>query len=146
MKFFFYFFCRNRNHLVPRACNTRFQKIVFDSAEKLDFLTFPRMHSMRSNRFRVCSVCDEIRSAYAQWTKVKILTKKFYGQLIKKIWFRVCSVTAEMFENRNSGENRRNRSEIFFENLRRAYKDFIQVKKFQIISCLCTFKTHFSIS
>jgi hypothetical protein len=56
-------------------------------------------------------------------------------------WFRVCSVTAEMFEHRNSGKNRRKRSEIFFENLRRAYKDLIYVKKkFKIISCLCTFK------
>ncbi len=73
-------------------------------------------------------------------TKVKIQEKKCFGQLIKKIWFRVCSVTAEMFEHRNSGENRRKRSEMFFENLRRAYKDLIQVKKnFKIISCLCTF-------
>ncbi len=31
--FFFYFFCRNRNHMVPRACNTRFLKIVFKLAE-----------------------------------------------------------------------------------------------------------------
>jgi hypothetical protein len=30
-----------------------------------------------------------------------------------------------MFEHRISGENRRKRSEIFFENLRRAYKDLI---------------------
>jgi hypothetical protein len=74
-------------------------------------------------------------------TKVKILRKKLFGYLSKKIWFRVCSVTAEMFEHRNSGENRRKGSEIFFENLRRAYKDLIQVKKnFKIISCLCTFK------
>jgi hypothetical protein len=51
-------------------------------------------------------------------TKVKIL-------ISKKIWFRVCSVTAEMFEHRNSGENRRKRSEIFSKNLRRAYKDLI---------------------
>ena len=58
-------------------------------------------------------------------TKVKILKKKKFGYLSKKIWFRVCSVTAEMFEHRNSGENRRKRSEIFFENLRRAYKDLI---------------------
>jgi hypothetical protein len=29
-------------------------------------------------------------------TKVKILTTKFFGYLSKKIWFRVCSVTAEM--------------------------------------------------
>ncbi len=58
-------------------------------------------------------------------TKVKILKKKILGYLSKKIWFRVCSVTAEMFEHRNSGENRRKRSKIFFENLRRAYKDLI---------------------
>ncbi len=58
-------------------------------------------------------------------TKVKILKKKFLGYLSRKIWFRVCSVTAEMFEHQNSGENRRKRSEIFFENLRRAYKDLI---------------------
>jgi hypothetical protein len=46
-----------------------------------------------------------------------------------------------MFELRNSGENRRKRSEIFFENLPREYKDLILVKKkFKIISCLCTFK------
>ncbi len=58
-------------------------------------------------------------------TKVKILKKKILGYLSKKIWFRVCSVTAEMFEHRNSGENRRKKSEIVFENLRRAYKDLI---------------------
>ncbi len=56
-------------------------------------------------------------------TKVKILKKKIFGYLSKKIWFRVCSVTAEMFEHRNSGENRRKRSEIFLENLQRAYKE-----------------------
>jgi hypothetical protein len=59
-------------------------------------------------------------------TKVKILKKNFFFvYLFKKIWFRVCSVTAEMFEHRNSGEKRRKRSEIFFKNLRRAYKDLI---------------------
>ena len=58
-------------------------------------------------------------------TKVKILKKKFFGYLSKKISFRVCSANAEMFENRNSGENRRKRCEFFFENLRRAYKDLI---------------------
>jgi hypothetical protein len=56
-------------------------------------------------------------------TKVKILEKLFLD--ISQIWFRVCSVTAEMFEHQNSGENRSKRSEIFFENLRRAYKDLI---------------------
>ncbi len=32
---FFTFF--RRNHMVPRACNTRFLKILFDSAEIFDF-------------------------------------------------------------------------------------------------------------
>ncbi len=73
-------------------------------------------------------------------TKVKILKKQFFQISLKKNWFRVCSVTAEMFEHPNSGENRRKRGEILFENLRKAYKDLIQVKKkFKIISCLCTF-------
>ncbi len=58
-------------------------------------------------------------------TKVKILKKKIFGYLSKKTWFHVFSVTAEMFEHRNSGENRRKRSEIFFENSLRAYKDLI---------------------
>ncbi len=52
-------------------------------------------------------------------TKVKILKKQFFGYLSKEISFHVCSVTAEMFEHGNSCENRRKRSEIFFENLRR---------------------------
>jgi hypothetical protein len=58
-------------------------------------------------------------------TKVKILKKKYFGYLSKKIWFRVCSATAEMFEHRKSGENRRKNSEKNFEHLRRAYKDLI---------------------
>jgi hypothetical protein len=32
-----YFFCRNQIFMVPRACNTRFLKILFDSAEIFDF-------------------------------------------------------------------------------------------------------------
>ncbi len=52
--FFFDFFCRNRNLMVPRACNTRFLKIVFDSR----YLTFKNI--------RACSACDEIGSPYAQ--------------------------------------------------------------------------------
>jgi hypothetical protein len=73
-------------------------------------------------------------------TTVKILNKNFFGYLSKKIWFRVCSVTAEMFEHRNSGKNRRKKSEIFIKNLRRAYKDLIEVKKkiqnyLMLISC-----------
>jgi hypothetical protein len=55
-------------------------------------------------------------------TQVNTLEKSFLGYVSKKICFRVCSVTAKMFELRNSGENRRKRSEIFFK---RAYKDLI---------------------
>ncbi len=68
---------------------------------------------------------------------MKILGKKIFGYLSKKIWFRVCLVTAEMFEHRNSGENRRKRSTIFFENVRRAYKDLIKVKKKSKLSHAC---------
>ena len=46
-------------------------------------------------------------------TQVNILKKKIFGYLSKKIWFLVCSVTAKMFELRNSGEIRRKRSKIF---------------------------------
>ncbi len=54
-----------------------------------------------------------------------ISQKILFGYLSKNIWFRVCSVTKEMFEHWNSGENRRKRSKICFENLPRAYKDLI---------------------
>ena len=72
--FFKYFFCRNRNHMVPRACNKRFLKIEFELAEIFDISAYaqhamksvPSILSMRWNSFRVCSVCDKIRSAYAQ--------------------------------------------------------------------------------
>ncbi len=70
-------------------------------------------------------------------SKVKILGKKIFGQLIKKIWFRVCSVTTEMFEHQNSVKNQRKRSEIFFKNLRRAYTDLIQAKKNSKLSRAC---------
>jgi hypothetical protein len=70
-------------------------------------------------------------------TQVNIFKTKFFGFLSKKIWFRVCSVTAKMFELRNTGENRRKRSEIFFENLPREYKDLILVKKNSKLSHAC---------
>ncbi len=38
-------------------------------------------------------------------TQVKILKKKIFLDISKKIWFRICSVTTEMFEHQNSGEN-----------------------------------------
>jgi hypothetical protein len=58
-------------------------------------------------------------------TYVNFLKENFFGYLSKKIWFRVCSVTAKMFELRNSGKNRRKRSEIFFKTLPQAYEDLI---------------------
>ncbi len=101
--FFFYFFCRNRNHMVQRACNTRFVKIIFDSAEIFDL-----------KHFRACSARDEIRSAYAQCAMkffphmlsinlhvktVHILplaehTRKFIPRMLSVRWnrFFVCSV------------------------------------------------------
>jgi hypothetical protein len=54
-------------------------------------------------------------------TKVKILKKKNFLIAHQKIWFRVCLVTAKMFDHRNSGKNLRKRIEIFFE-IERAYK------------------------
>jgi hypothetical protein len=57
LKFFFDFFCRNQNLMAPRACNTRFLKIVFEIFESR-YLTF--------KHFCACSACDEIGSQYAQ--------------------------------------------------------------------------------
>ncbi len=54
-----------------------------------------------------------------------------------------CSVTAKMFELRNSGKNRRKKSETFLEYLPWAmgiYGFDLGKKKLKIISCLCTFK------
>ncbi len=67
MKFIFRLFCRNRNLMVPRACNTRFLKIVFDSAE-----TF--------KHFLVCSASDEMHSAYAQ------PAMKFVPRMLSIFW------------------------------------------------------------
>jgi hypothetical protein len=65
-----------------------------------------------------------IRSSLTDWRSMK----------------KECRHARHMFEHRNFGKNRRKRSEIFFENLRTAYKDLIQVKNnFKIISCLCIF-------
>ncbi len=54
-------------------------------------------------------------------SSVPCLTSLF---LISRPLF-LCSVTAKLFEHRNSGENRRKRSEIFFENWPTAYKALI---------------------
>jgi hypothetical protein len=76
-------------------------------------------------------------------TIVKILKKKYFWISLKKNLIPRAQSPCKMFELRNSGENRRKLSEIFFENLPRAYKDLISVKKkFKNISCLCTFKEY----
>jgi hypothetical protein len=51
-------FCRNWNPMVSKACNTRFLKIIFDSLEIFDFLTFPCKLSQRWNMFRRLSGSD----------------------------------------------------------------------------------------
>jgi hypothetical protein len=53
----------------------------------------------------------------SHWTQVNILGNIFFGYLSKKICFRVFSVTAKMFELRNSGENQRKRSQFFFRKI-----------------------------
>jgi hypothetical protein len=73
-------------------------------------------------------------------TQVNNLKKKILGYLSKKIWFRVCSVTAKMFELRNSVENWRKEA----KKISRIYQGHIRIwfrsKKFKIISWLCIFK------
>ena len=59
-------------------------------------------------------------------TKVNFLKKKiFLGISPKNLVPRMLSRREKMFELRNSGENQRKQSEVFFENLPRAYKDLI---------------------
>jgi hypothetical protein len=61
------FFLQKRHLMVPKAFNTRFSKIVFDfHFAQPAMQSIPHMLSQRRNSFCVCSVCDEIRSAYAQ--------------------------------------------------------------------------------
>ncbi len=55
-------------------------------------------------------------------TKVKILKKYFLDISQKKFG---SAYAQSPPEHRNSGENRKKRSEIFLENFRRAYKDLI---------------------
>ena len=56
-------------------------------------------------------------------TQVNILKKKNFLDISPKKFG--SAYARKMFELRNSGENRRKRSEFFFENLRKAYKDLI---------------------
>ncbi len=58
-------------------------------------------------------------------TKVKILGKNFFGYLSKKNWFRVCSVTADMFEHQNSGKIEGKEANFFAKIYEGPYKDLI---------------------
>ncbi len=58
-------------------------------------------------------------------TQVNIL-KKNSLDIFPKIWFRICSVTAKMFELRNSGENRRKEAKFCSKIYQgHTYKDLI---------------------
>jgi hypothetical protein len=147
---FFKTFCRNRNHIVPRACNTRLLKACAEICSSYEIGSaysqhaiklFPHMISIRMLKFSKNTQKYQIKMHIltinnrnfqkssrtpSNRTKVKILKKAFLDSSSTKFSSAYArSVTAEMFEHRNSGENLRKRSEIFFENLRRAYKDLI---------------------
>jgi hypothetical protein len=69
--------------------------------------------------------------------KRRFWKKNFFGYISKKIWFRVCSVTAEMFEHRNSGKNRRKRSEIFSKIYEGHIRIWFRSKKNSKLSHAC---------
>ncbi len=62
---FFEFFCRNRNLMVPRACNTRLLKIRYGRDIRLLNISAYAQPEMKSIP-RTCSASNEICSAYAQ--------------------------------------------------------------------------------
>ncbi len=109
----FDFFCRNWIHMVPRACNTWFLRIIFDSPEiwLLNISTyaqsavksFPRLLSQRLNYFLVWSGSDKIisstlsRDLHVKTVKIFPLaehTQKFIRRMLSVRWnrFLVCSV------------------------------------------------------
>ncbi len=70
-------------------------------------------------------------------TKVKILGEKFFGYLSKKILFRVCSFTAEMFEHWNSGKNRRKEAKFFSKIYEGHIRIWFRSKKNSKLSHAC---------
>ncbi len=152
MKFFFYFFAETETLWSQGPVTRDFWKSY---SIRPRYLTFKHFHACSAfdeigSAYAHCSVCDKIRSAFAQhglynihvkmftfyrWlsnrgnssrnpsngTKVK---KNLFWISLKKIWFRVCSVSGNVRKSkfwRKSMEKK----EIFFEHLRRAYKDLI---------------------
>ncbi len=89
--------------MVPRACNTRFLKIVFarystfkhfayaQSAMK----SFPRMLSQRLNHFLICSGCDKIIFPYAEHICTCKNSYHFFWLSICENSFGVCPVCDE---------------------------------------------------
>ncbi len=132
------------------------------------------MLSVRWNRFRVCSACDKIVSAYAQHTHAIIFEK--YSKIPNKM--QVLTINNRNFQKPSRNPSNRNKQKIwrkklldssskkfgsaprmlshrgnvrtskfcrkskekkriFFKNLRRAYKDLIEVKKNSQLSHAC---------
>ncbi len=66
MKFFFTFFADTETIWSQGPVARDFWKLYSIRPRYSTLKTFPRMLSMRWNRFQVCSACDEIGSTYAQ--------------------------------------------------------------------------------
>ncbi len=123
---FFEFFCRNRNLMVPRACNTRFLKIVFDGRDiqivNISAYAQPaiksilRMLIQRWKSFLVCSVflvcpvCDKNVSAYAPHAHAKIfkLKCKFRLWKIEILKNRLCTFKSKKPRKMRKNENTQN--------------------------------------
>ncbi len=75
-------------------------------------------------------------------TKVKILKKKNFGISLKKnLVPRMLGYRGNVRTSKFQRKSKEKKRIFFLKNLRRIYKDLIQVKKIsKIISCLCTFK------
>ena len=70
-------------------------------------------------------------------TKEKILKKNYFEYLSKKIWFRVCSVTAEMFEHRNLAKIDRKEANFFSKIYEGHIRIWFRSKKNSKLSHAC---------
>ncbi len=87
---FFDFFCRNRNLMVPGACNTRFLKIVFDSAE-IWFLNISA-HAQCAIKFVPRMLSMDCTCKNVHILPLAEHARKFVPRLLSMRWnrFRVC--------------------------------------------------------
>jgi hypothetical protein len=84
---------------------------------------------------------------YLTGPKWRLWRKKIFGYLSKKILFGVCSVTTEMFDHRNSGENQRKRSKMFSKIYEGHIRIWFRLKKNSKLSHACVSLTvHPSVS